>query len=492
MLDEIIRMFDRSKYTVHHDPYDEYVYRDISDYEGIRELEFEDFPTLQELLFDTFNLFYKMEPRFIDDDKIRPEYRVNKTILKKAVNTEEYDRLRTTTKLDEMNSAVATVYFVRTVISELIKRDFKRKFENIKETMDNMVKTASKMDQLGQQMQSADPKTRKKLENQMNSLNQQIQQLQQMLNAQVNSLSDSIGQTIVSKAVEEASKAAREYREAERAVMTWGTTPGSLVRLPASERLKVANLLMKNRKLRELAKMLGKMKNVFTSTKKSKIRRPVSEIYDVTIGSDVDKAIPVELAKLHVPELKLDFLKRFAEGQLMTYKLRDKQKVGKGDFVVCVDISGSMQGQKEVWAKAVALACLDHSLKQKRRFAVVMFDSKVQYAETFTKPPSIEDIVEIAETFTGGGTNFERPLTVASEIISEGLKKADILFITDGECSVSEEFLNNFRKFKDKTKTRVISVFVEGYSERTLEKFSDKVINVRDFVEDTAKVFVNY
>ena len=44
-----------------------------------------------------------------------------------------------------------------------------------------------------------------------------------------------------------------------------------------------------------------------------------------------------------------------------------------------------------------------------------------------------------AETFLGGGTNFERPIREAIHLMeSEGFEKADVVFITDGECELPD------------------------------------------------------
>ncbi|RLI20478.1 hypothetical protein DRO54_06230, partial [Candidatus Bathyarchaeota archaeon] len=446
MLNQIIKMLDLSKYVVRHDAFDEYVFSDVRQYEGLRSLDL-DLPTVEELIFDTFKLFYKIDPKFLDDGSIHPMYRLNKTILQRAVNTEEYDRLREITKLDEMNSAVATVSFVRTVISEILKDpEIRRKMSGIENTINDMINTAKQLSDLQSKLnQTKDRKWQNKIKKQIDQLQNKLNQLNDMLDVQTQSISSSVTQIAVSKAVMTASNAAREFREAESALsISYGLVGGQITKVPADARIRLANLLLKNRKLRYLAKILGRVKNIRTSTRKSRIRRPVSEIYDVMIGSDISRAIPAELTKLNIPELKMDFLKRFAEGQLMIYRLKDKDKTGKGAFIVCIDTSGSMKGEKELWAKAVALAIAEMAIKQKRPFAVIMFDAPksdrgaVHFHKVFTKPPAIEDIIEIAETFTGGGTNFEEPLSFAMNAINaKGWAKSDILFITDGESKVS-------------------------------------------------------
>lgn len=47
-----------------------------------------------------------------------------------------------------------------------------------------------------------------------------------------------------------------------------------------------------------------------------------------------------------------------------------------------------------------------------------------------------------AETFLNGGTNFKVPMTKALQLMKEGsFKNADIVFITDGECELPENYL---------------------------------------------------
>ena len=46
-----------------------------------------------------------------------------------------------------------------------------------------------------------------------------------------------------------------------------------------------------------------------------------------------------------------------------------------------------------------------------------------------------------AETFLGGGTNFERPILEAIHLMeSESFEKADVVFITDGACELSDAY----------------------------------------------------
>jgi hypothetical protein len=81
----------------------------------------------------------------------------------------------------------------------------------------------------------------------------------------------------------------------------------------------------------------------------------------------------VELAKLALPELVLDTLRRLVERQCMQREHRSIEPVGLGPIIVSVDESGSMQGDKAHTAKALALAMAWVARSQKRWCALVAY-----------------------------------------------------------------------------------------------------------------------
>lgn len=89
-------------------------------------------------------------------------------------------------------------------------------------------------------------------------------------------------------------------------------------------------------------------------------------------------------------------------------------------------------------------------------------------------------MVKLCNCFIGGGTNFESPLRKGAEVIqSSSFKKADIVFVTDGESHVSDDFLNFFQQRKQVIGFYVLSLLI-GMN-RNVEQFSDKVIQIKDF-----------
>ena len=177
---------------------------------------------------------------------------------------------------------------------------------------------------------------------------------------------------------------------------------------------------------------------------------------------------------------------KFLEGKLLSYELKGVDNVGKGPIIACLDISGSMQGQREMWAKAVVLSLMYLAEKQKRAFGFIAFEAGVKARKYFPKqaPASFKDKLDIASiNSNGGGTDFFSALQVAFEMRSKeaGLKPADVVFITDGECELREEQLKEILESKKDTRIYGIAINFGGYGEadgRTLASFSDEIATV--------------
>ena len=211
----------------------------------------------------------------------------------------------------------------------------------------------------------------------------------------------------------------------------------------------------------------------------------MDEIYDLSLGKDLGRLIPSELMKLRHPVTKKQFYKDFAEGKLLQYELQGKEKKQKGAIVVCIDDSGSMSGDPEIWAKSVAMALLEVALYQKRSFYCIHFDHthdpKHLHTNEFPKEKGkdIQEIIDMAEYFSGGGTLFEPALDKSRMLIDqqEDYKKADIIFITDGESAVSNGWLEDFNKWKDDNNVNIYGILIDSYynSDATLKLFATEI-----------------
>jgi len=225
----------------------------------------------------------------------------------------------------------------------------------------------------------------------------------------------------------------------------------------------------------------------------------------------LEKVTPDEFSNLSNPHTRDDFNVRWASGELLTFERKpetDKENIGKGSVIICVDTSGSMAGIKELKAKGLALSVAQVTYQQKRNFACILFSSShnnliVDIINQSDSPASIaEKVINIATSFIGGGTDFESPLNKAISIIEQDeFNNADILFLTDGYANISEPFLSKYNDLKGKKQFKTIGLLVDAndadrYSVRdVMHKFCDDIKYNQDIEKDLdfsqADEFVN-
>lgn len=269
--------------------------------------------------------------------------------------------------------------------------------------------------------------------------------------------------------------------------------------MPAGERLELGRRLARNKKIGELARLVGRFKQDAKAIRRKTLERGVAEAYDIERGSDLGRMIPSELVAMHHPMLAHDFRRRLLEGSLLQYRLQDDEQKNKGPMVVCVDVSSSMEGQKELWSKAVSLTLMDIARRQRRLFRAVMFSSSnvvkvIDLNRERRYQPDLNKVLELAEFFPGGGTDFEAPIDAAMDLIEEKkLKRADIVIITDGESQVSPAWLAKLKERKDELNFSIFSVLVDVGSSAvsTLEQFSDRITSIKQLnAQGTRDIFL--
>ena len=253
------------------------------------------------------------------------------------------------------------------------------------------------------------------------------------------------------------------------------------------EKEKMAALLRQSEKLQRLGVMAGRMRRIAMLKRRSRSKHARDEVSDIERGNDLGRVLPSELVKLADPLLSLDFARAFVEGTLVQYRLHGRERQGRGPVVVCLDSSGSMEGEREVWSKAVALALMQLAVADKRRCRIVQFDDGVRRVDDFV-PGKVDSAMVMAAMFPfyGGGTDFEEPLTKAMEAINDdaGLKNADVILITDGEAEVTETFHKSWAEAKRKHEVSVFAVAIGGTAPPVLHQLADHVLTLSELTDD--------
>lgn len=286
-------------------------------------------------------------------------------------------------------------------------------------------------------------------------------------------------------------KAADEAQAANETALTWGMEPGDLHRLPAEERMALAKRL-NNEKFRRVAQLFGPMKNMMLSEQSRKTVHTPEEIYDVTLGNNIGRLLPQEIMMLANPATRLDFMRRFSEAKILEYDMQGVEKLAKGAIIFCEDGSGSMSGEREMWAKAVMLCLLHLARIQKRAMHVIHFSSRGQFHHIPFETPeafTLDRILDAAELFYGGGTDFETPMQQAMNLLekehsSTGKVSADVVFVTDDECYTTDEFMQKYLDLMHKVGSTTWGISVSGADRRegALDTMTEgKVATIKDF-----------
>lgn len=286
--------------------------------------------------------------------------------------------------------------------------------------------------------------------------------------------------------------------EVSETLQSWGFEEGELTREGVPEALATLEKIRNNRAFQDFAKLLGRIKRIAARKARSKDRDDGLRVTRLESGRDIRRATSREMVALTQPVLRTQALTRWARGELQLRGLEQKQKKGEGPVVVCEDGSGSMKGAKRAWAKAVVLALAHYAMLRKRAFCWIHYGARSSPNVCRVYPAgrlTPKEVLEIAETFlNASGTNFERPLTDALDVIREqGLNKADIAFITDGDAEVGEAFLAEFNACRKALEINVFSVLCDvGHtSGRTVSKFSEQVLRASSFSDDDAVAVIS-
>lgn len=289
--------------------------------------------------------------------------------------------------------------------------------------------------------------------------------------------------------------AKQKVEEVSETLQAWGLEEAELSQQGIPEALGILERIRKNPAFKNFAKILGRIKRMAAKKAASKDLAEGVRVTKIETGRDIKRAVTSELVALTQPATRTQALTRWARGELRLTGEETKKKKGEGPVIVCEDSSGSMEGAKEQWAKAVVLAMAHYAKLRNRSFAWIMFDSAVQRSRIFVRGRlSPKDLLDIAESRSGGGTLFEPPLTEALRYIREGgMSKADIAFITDGDSSMSQEFLEEFGATKKKLEVNVFAVLCDmGHSsDAEVKKFADRIVHASSFNGDEAAEVIN-
>ena len=486
------------------------IYNDIVDQSPVMQQTLEEgeelLPTFKYLHQDIFLSLYKYKARVLPEVDMHISTRMNRGIISNLINTPEYISLRQTCRMDQFNAALGTEIIGREAIDILREAIEKLKdLEQKKDAMDRLMEEEEKIDELIEDIEDIDELIEDAKRAGNGSLAAQLEQERQAkeqsvatLKAMANKIAEDCDELIEDdELVSEVSttmgstltETGKQVQEVSELCEAWGLGTGENCQVAFQNKKDAIERIRRSSKLHKLTDLVGKFKESAIVEQKKKAKHGAVEIKGVTTGDKIQDTLPSDRMNLCNDITKGDFYRRMSEHGLLQYSKESNKQKNKGPIIVCVDTSGSMQGDEEIWSKALTVGILEVAQMQKRDFACIIYSSHADKPIVIKKDEiAPQKIIDCAERFHNGGTSFEAPLNEALELIKDStFKNADIVFITDGDCYVSDNFSRKFKQIKEDKDFRTLGVLVNmgcGHvSDSSLKEFCDNITLVSDIAD---------
>lgn len=303
---------------------------------------------------------------------------------------------------------------------------------------------------------------------------------------------------VANKMLEAAEKEAGELENLRKGI---GLEDGEWQSMDPEDRLAFAERL-RTPEMKALAEVIGQMKRFALGVKATRVNDVPHEAYDVETGNVLTRVLKAQFALLGHPDTTYEFYRRYSQKELLQFKMRGTEEVGKGPIVICIDKSSSMGGDPFMWAMGVAEALRRFAADEDRDYYAMFFgtnNDRTRFDFPEGKGP-FEKVLSFLGAQANGGTEFDGVLTEALEKASkqfdtDGKGKADIVFVTDGMARLTDEWIAKFKAEKERVGVRLYSVYIGGARDMSgkagpvglLNKFSDAVIPVAELKPESVK-----
>lgn len=262
-------------------------------------------------------------------------------------------------------------------------------------------------------------------------------------------------------------------------------------------------LLQKEEELKHLAELLGRLRKAEIETDEETYEKVISykewvkdpyqrsEIVGVESGNDLNQILPSEVA-LFGDDTEWQFLKRFAEEQLQLNRFEDRRLISstkvysetyqkikkkeKGPFIVCVDTSGSMEGEPERIAKVLCFGILKMAAADHRQAFLINFSSGIHTIDLFNLVDSIDEVAAFLQKSFHGGTDISLALSEAlKQLETHRYRDADVLVISDFIMyRISDDLQQAMEKQQHKNGTQFHSlVITDQANEEVISAFDN-------------------
>ena len=237
------------------------------------------------------------------------------------------------------------------------------------------------------------------------------------------------------------------------------------------------------------------------------IPRKALEMDGIEHGDDINRMLPAELALLCHPILKTLWHAKRAERLLLLYQhqgkqgqgkkklgakkttglpskqgIKGKSDLGRGPIIVCLDTSGSMQGEPEHIAKAIVLEALQVAHREQRRCYLFAFSGPEQstHIQLNLSDGGLIALLKFLQFSFHGGTDLNPVLKLALDKQAEDdWAKADLLLVSDGRFPINKAIVKTIDDSKRTQKLRVFGVLTGNWQHAGMKSFCDDMLSIR-------------
>jgi uncharacterized protein with von Willebrand factor type A (vWA) domain len=446
--------------------------------------------TFDELCLDIFYSFYLKDLKLRPKEYIRLKYLFNNHIVTRLVKTGSHGKFRQGA-YSTIHDKDASFNAFQISIEEILRNIQKSLSDEEKTEINKLSDSMQTLEDKYEQKKTKGTKESKELawekETEENKLREKFQGVIEKMDDRIK------------KAIEDGINQARETMDYSQQVLNnlfkgygRGFEKGEIQDIPIHKRIELAKLLSKQDKLKQIVNLLGRFRIISQEKQVEKQSEAKIEPDDIKRGGNIQDVPPTELAELSGNRVtKARFFEKWAKKELSQVErkpIKQTENVGKGSIIICLDTSGSMAGEKELKAKALALSVAEVAYEQNRNFACILYSSQydppivIEIKPTESLSQIADKVIDLSQKFYGGGTVFELPLQEAIKIIDKDeFNNGDILFLTDGYADVSQTFLNEYKAVKAKKQFKTIGLLVDSSDadrdngKRILEKFCDEI-----------------
>lgn len=460
----------------------------------------------EQLQEDLFAGLYRVQPRLRDISEMAESHHDNHRIVSHMVAMPEFQNLRQHSAGDSYISAVAMASLQQPMLdavdkvgqahaeAERQRAEAEQRAEAAAQRMQDLVDAAEQAQANGSPIEQEIAQGN--LDAALAEFNGAVDAAQQ---AAVTSeeLAERAVRGVVTQ-LREATKDVLDQLDQEKALFAaYGVDEGELERMSPDERIALAERL-RNDRLADYVKLIGKWKNTQRAKSRKRVINAHDEIYGLELSGNFQRMVGSEYMALAHPATKAQLMIRIAERRVLTYKMRGRAKVGQGPIIVVVDESESMNqtsgvkgGTREAWSKAFVLALLDQARRRERDLIYIGFGSATQQhvIEFKRGETTLDKVLTMTGHFFKGGTHFEKPLEMALEYAethyASGLKRPDIVFVTDGEYRMlPDDFMSRYRATKHRTGMETYGVAIGCSGDGALRQISDNCTEITELTSD--------